>query len=97
MHEMRTIVTDDGTVCLSVCPSVRQSVRQSVSLSVSPSVCPSVCQSVRQSVCHTAQHGGACSVSGVIRCSFCQITLASCFHLYCLYMCVMLQLGEVME
>jgi len=43
-----------------------------------------VCRSVRPSVsymyvCHVAElDGGACSVRRVIRCSLCQITLASC-------------------
>jgi len=37
-----------------------------------------VCLSVCPSVCHAAEFGGACSVGGVIRCSLCRITLASC-------------------
>jgi len=38
---------------------------------------------VCQSVCHAAQlSSDACSVHGVIRCSLCQITLASCFLFY---------------
>jgi len=37
-----------------------------------------VCQSLSQSVYHAPQLGGACSVCGVIRCSLCQITFASC-------------------
>jgi len=39
-------------------------------------VCPYVCQSV----CHAAQFGSACTVYGVIQCSLCQITLASCYR-----------------
>jgi len=34
---------------------------------------------VSLSVCHAAEFGGACSVCGVILCSLCQITLASCY------------------
>jgi len=37
--------------------------------------------SVHMSVCHVAQPGGVCSVCGVIRCSLCKITLASCYLL----------------
>jgi len=48
-------------------------------VSVRQSVRPSVCLSVPQSLCHAAKFGGACSVWGVIRCSLCQITLASCY------------------
>jgi len=39
-----------------------------ISLSVCPSVCLCVCLLCR-----------ACNVCGVIQCSFCQITLASCY------------------
>jgi len=38
-----------------------------------------VCQSVRQSVCHTASLLST-SLCGVIWCSLCQITLASCLN-----------------
>jgi len=65
--------------CRLLLPMFAVSVSQSVSLPACLPACLSVGLSVCLSVTNAPNDSGSASLCGVIQCSLCQITLASCF------------------
>jgi len=70
MHEKQTILTDVRGVCLSVCLSVTNALSDPGSASL--------CGWLKSAAARAVY--AACRLHGVIQCTFCQMSLASCLN-----------------